>query len=64
MGLRYCGVDLMVDGDIRLKPKKYWVIEINAAPGIDNYASSGSEQKKIVEEMYLKVLLAIVNGKK
>lgn len=59
MGLRYCGVDLMVDGDISKPPKKYWVIEINAAPGIDNYSASGKEQEKIVEDLYTEVLKAI-----
>jgi len=59
MGLRYCGVDLMVDGDIREPVGRYWVIELNAAPGIGNYASSGPVQERIVEEMYLKVLRAI-----
>ena len=62
MGLRYCGVDLMVDGDICEPIGKYWVIEINDSPGIDNYASVGSEQKRIVESMYLKVLLAITKS--
>ena len=59
MGLRYCGVDLMVKGDINNAPNKYWVIEINSAPGLDNYYSIGKEQSKIVEELYLKVLIAI-----
>jgi D-alanine-D-alanine ligase-like ATP-grasp enzyme len=59
MGLRYCGVDLMVSGDIRQPVGKYWVIEINAAPGIDNYASTGLNQEKIVEQMYMKVLCAL-----
>jgi D-alanine-D-alanine ligase-like ATP-grasp enzyme len=56
MGLRLCGVDLMIEGDISQKPGKYWVLEINSAPGLDHYAQSGSEQNKIVEEMYLRVL--------
>ena len=56
MGLRFCGVDLMIDGDISEKPAKYWVLEINAAPGLDHYAKTGKEQEKIVEDMYLKVL--------
>lgn len=62
MGLRYCGVDLMVQGNIT-KPLKnnYQIIEINAAPGIDNYAKVGKQQKKIVEGMYLKVLKALVS---
>lgn len=59
MGLRYCGVDLMVEGDITKPLKKYRVIEINAAPGIDNYARSGVQQKELVEKMYLKVLKAM-----
>ena len=56
MGLRICGVDLMVDGDIADKPKKYWVIEVNSAPGLDHYVTTGKAQAKIVEDMYLKVL--------
>jgi D-alanine-D-alanine ligase-like ATP-grasp enzyme len=56
MGLRLCGVDLMVDGDITQKPKVYWVLEINSAPGLDHYAKMGREQEQIVENLYLKVL--------
>ncbi|MEK7133571.1 MAG: cyanophycin synthetase [Patescibacteria group bacterium] len=56
MGLRLCGVDLMVEGDIRQKPGIYWVLEINAAPGLDHYVKGGKAQQKIVENLYLKVL--------
>ena len=56
MGLRLCGVDLMVDGDITQPPHKYWVLEINSAPGLDHYARSGKAQEKIVEDLYLEVL--------
>ncbi|MFA5886790.1 MAG: cyanophycin synthetase [Patescibacteria group bacterium] len=59
MGLRLGGVDLMVEGDISDRPKKYWVIEINAAPGLDHYIKTGSSQEKIVENMYLKILKAM-----
>jgi len=59
MGLRLCGVDLMVAGDISKAPKKYWVIEINAAPGLDHYVKMGKEQEKIVEDMYLELLKAM-----
>ncbi|HEX3095862.1 MAG TPA: cyanophycin synthetase [Patescibacteria group bacterium] len=57
MGLRICGVDVMVDGDIS-KPAadNYWILEINSAPGLDHYVKSGSEQEKIVEDLYLEVL--------
>ena len=56
MGLRLCGVDLMIDGDISEAPDEYWVLEINSAPGLDHYAQSGKAQQKIVEDMYLEVL--------
>lgn len=59
MGLRLCSVDLMVEGDISEKPRRYFVLEINAAPGLDHYAQTGKVQEKIVERMYLKVLKAM-----
>ena len=61
MGLRLCGVDLMVEGDINAKPKKYWILEINAAPGLDHYVKTGKSQQTIVEDMYLRVLKAIAH---
>lgn len=62
MGLRLCGVDLMIDGDISGKPSTYWVIEINSAPGLDHYAKIGTEQEKIVENLYLEVLKHLEKG--
>lgn len=56
MGLRLCGVDLMVDGEIDAAPGRYWVLEINAAPGLDHYVKTGKAQKKVVEDLYLQVL--------
>lgn len=65
MGLRIAGVDIMVTkGDITKNREdcSYYIIEINAAPGLDHYVTTGIKQKKIVEAMYLKVLKAL--GKK
>ncbi len=56
MGLRLCGVDVIVQGDITKKPDEYWILEINAAPGLDHYVKIGTVQKKIVEALYLCVL--------
>lgn len=56
MGLRLCGVDLMIKGDIKNKPEKYFIIEINSAPGLDHYVTTGKDQEKIVENLYLEVL--------
>jgi D-alanine-D-alanine ligase-like ATP-grasp enzyme len=56
MGLRLCGVDLMIESDITQKPGAYWVLEINSAPGLDHYARIGKAQEEIVESLYLEVL--------
>ena len=63
MGLRFCGVDVLVTGDISKKPKKVTIIEINAAPGLDHYVRSGKAQEKIVEKLYLKVLKSMSNAR-
>jgi D-alanine-D-alanine ligase-like ATP-grasp enzyme len=59
MGLRLCGVDLLINGDISEVPKAWNVIEINSAPGLDHYAQIGSRQKKKVEDLYFEVLKAM-----
>ncbi len=59
MGLRFCGVDFMVEGDITKSPEVYWILEINSAPGLDHYARTGRAQEKIVENLYLKVLKSL-----
>ncbi len=58
MDLRLCGVDI-ITSDITKQVKKYSIIEINAAPGLDNYASIGKVQQKIVDGLYLKILKAL-----
>ncbi len=61
MGLRFCGVDLIIAGTIgdSASAVKYWVLEINAAPGLDHYGAIGAKQKKLVESLYLTVLKAM-----
>lgn len=60
MNLRYCGVDVMTEGTLKEPPKSYVVLEVNAAPGLDHYASSGASQRRIVEKMYRKILEAMM----
>lgn len=62
MGLRLCGVDMLVDGDITKSPHRYCILEINAAPGLDHYARGGRVQKRAVEAMYLKVLRSLAKN--
>jgi D-alanine-D-alanine ligase-like ATP-grasp enzyme len=63
MGLRFCGVDLMVEDTINRPVRSYTVLEINAAPGLDHYASAGSHQQQLVDGLYLKVLKALAKGR-
>lgn len=60
MGLRLCGVDIIVDGTIDQElNNNYTIIEINAAPGLDHYAQVGEVQMSIVKDMYKKVIKAM-----
>jgi D-alanine-D-alanine ligase-like ATP-grasp enzyme len=60
MGLRFCGVDLMLPVSTIEQPcNDYHIIEINAAPGLDHYAEIGRRQRRIVDALYLKVLEAM-----
>ncbi|MBI5470563.1 cyanophycin synthetase [Candidatus Kaiserbacteria bacterium] len=59
MNLRICGVDIIVSGTITDPPKKYWILETNAAPGLDHYVTTGVAQRKIVEDLYRAVLKAM-----
>jgi D-alanine-D-alanine ligase-like ATP-grasp enzyme len=58
MWLRLCGVDIIAE-DITKSLQKYSIIEINWAPWLDNYTSLWKEQIKIVEDLYLKILIAM-----
>jgi D-alanine-D-alanine ligase-like ATP-grasp enzyme len=64
MGLRLSGVDLMTESDITKPPKKFHILEINAAPGLDHYVRTGEAQKKTVEAFYLKVLKHLARTKR
>ena len=59
MGLRFCGVDLIVQGDIRQAPGVFWVIEVNSSPGLHHYSKMGKVQQKVVDDLYSKVLLSL-----
>jgi len=50
---------LIVAGDISQPADRYWVLEINSAPGLDHYAKTGRAQQQIVEDLYLKVLKSL-----
>lgn len=61
MWLRLSGVDIMcanISEAITAK-NPYVIIELNWAPWLDHYISTGNEQKMIVKSLYKKILLAL-----
>lgn len=60
MNLRYIGIDVMSRDSLSFPPHDYVVIEVNAAPGLDNYASMGPRQARVVKNLYRKVLIALM----
>lgn len=60
MNLRFIGIDVMSKRTLDEKPGSFVVIEVNAAPGLDNYATMGKKQERIVEDLYRKVLQSLL----
>jgi glutathione synthase/RimK-type ligase-like ATP-grasp enzyme len=55
IGVQLCGVDLFCADATKPSPD-YVILELNGAPGLDNYASLGSAQRERVDYLYEKVL--------
>jgi D-alanine-D-alanine ligase-like ATP-grasp enzyme len=60
LDLRFCGVDILTT-DARRPLKDYVILEVNSAPGLDNYRYSGAEQEQYVDFLYLKLLTAAMH---
>lgn len=54
MGLRLCGVDLAC-ADLEQPAAAYSILEINAFPGLSNYATLGEKQTAIVRTLYQRI---------
>lgn len=63
MQLRLCGVDLIAD-DITTDAngQQYVIIELNSAPGLDNYLMTGDDQQEYVTNLYAKLLSALMSS--
>ena len=55
MGLSICGVDL-ITSDITKTISDYVILEINATPGLRNFAALGASQDRRVHALYARVL--------
>jgi D-alanine-D-alanine ligase-like ATP-grasp enzyme len=62
LGLRLAGVDILCDDLSTDAATQTWnMIEVNAAPGLDNYSSLGPEQLERVKGLYRQILLYLAN---
>lgn len=61
MGLRLCGLDMLIDGDAR-EEHPYTILEVNAGPGLAHYASLGKSQMQCVQNLYKKIFNAIITS--
>ena len=60
MGLRICGVDLLLrSGSLADAPTSYVVIEINARPGLDDFHTGGTAQQHRVDALHVLLLKAL-----
>jgi len=57
LGLKLCGVDIITNDLAHDASNQGWhIIEMNAAPGLDNYASIGIAQQERVKSLYRQIL--------
>jgi D-alanine-D-alanine ligase-like ATP-grasp enzyme len=61
MDLRFCGIDILA-ADATRPLGEYVVLEVNSAPGLDNYLFAGAKNIDYVDRLYLKVLRAVERG--
>jgi D-alanine-D-alanine ligase-like ATP-grasp enzyme len=62
-GLRLAGIDILTSDITKALDEGHVIIEVNGAPGLDNFAAKGKQQRRAVEQLYLKVLRALEKQK-
>ncbi len=55
LNLKLCGIDIIAKDITELNDKRYYILEVNSAPGLDNYLYEGKKQDAYVKELYGKV---------
>ena len=55
LNLKMCGIDIICQNIESEHDTTYRIIEVNSAPGLDNYQFVGDRQKEYVEDLYEKV---------
>lgn len=62
MGLELCGIDILADSISDPQKTDYRILEVNSAPGLDNYLyANPNQQEKYVELLYEKIFVYLLN---
>ncbi len=61
VGLRFAGIDVLCQAIDRFDDA-YAVLEVNAAPGLNNYSATGERERQTVINIYQKLLLVMEFG--
>lgn len=62
LGLELCGIDILADSISDPQKKDYRILEVNSAPGLDNYLyANPNQQEKYVELLYEKIFVYLLN---
>lgn len=63
LGLRLAGVDILCDDIASDATGQTWhILEVNAAPGLDNYAALGGAQAERVRDLYRRILAFLADS--
>ena len=52
LNMKLCGIDIIAKDITDVNNTDYYVLEVNSAPGLDNYVFDGKQQEKYVKELY------------
>lgn len=52
LNLKLCGIDIIAKDITDEKNSDYYLLEVNSAPGLDNYVFTGKKQENYVKQLY------------
>ena len=62
LGLELCGIDILADSISDPQKTDYRILEVNSAPGLDNYLYSDLKKQDVyVESLYEKIFVYLLN---
>ena len=63
LNLKLCGIDIIANDITKVGNTDYSILEVNSAPGLDNYVYEGEKQEEYVKMLYGKVFDYLMSAK-